>query len=229
MKRVFNKRSERIRNPASDDPLADPTLIGYARVSTDEQNLDMQIAALLRAGVHADHIHTEKVSGVASQRPGRDLALKDAREGDTFVVWRLDRVGRSLLDLLQFVQKLDTMGVKFKSLQDSIDTGTPAGRVMFAMLGAFAQFERDVIAERTRAGVARARERGQKFGQPPKVHKDNYREIEEAIHRGERMADIAKRHGMSQGCLRMWYPADALTRIRAHGPRQQPPKQKRKQ
>lgn len=204
-------------------------LIGYARVSTDEQNLDMQIAALERAGVHRDHIHTEKVSGVAARRPGRDLALKDCRAGDTFVVWKLDRVGRSLLDLLHFVQKLESRGIAFRSLQDSIDTKTPAGRVMFAMLGAFAQFERDLIAERTRAGVARARERGQHFGQPAKVTEANRLEIETAIHNGERIADIAARHGMSEGCLRTWYPRAVLEEIRRSGPLAERPKQKRKQ
>lgn len=203
-------------------------LIGYARVSTDEQNLDMQITALERAGVHRDHIHTEQVSGVASRRPGRDLALMDCRRGDTFVVWRLDRVGRSLLDLLHFVQRLDERGIKFRSLQDSIDTSTPAGRVMFAMLGAFAQFERDLIAERTRAGVARARERGQRFGQPAKVTEDNRLAIEQAIHAGEPMPEIAKRHGMSEGCLRTWYPRAVLEQIREHGPLPERPKQKRK-
>lgn len=203
-------------------------LIGYARVSTEEQNLDMQVAALEKAGVHRDHIHVEKVSGVAKRRPGRDLAVKDMREGDTLVVWKLDRVGRNLRDLLAFLDMLEERGIGFRSLQDSIDTSTPAGRVMLAMLGAFAQFERDLISERTRAGVRQAKADGKKFGQPPKVTPENHVAIERAIHKGEPLTSIAKRYKMSVGCLRTWYPRPVLDWVREHGPLAEPPKQKRK-
>lgn len=201
--------------------------MGYARVSTEDQNLDMQIAALERAGVHPDHIHVEKVSGVAKRRPGRDIALKDMREGDTLVVWKLDRVGRNLRDLLTFLDMLEERGIGFKSLQDSIDTSTPAGRVMLAMLGAFAQFERDLISERTRAGVRQAKADGKKFGQPAKVTAQNHKQIEQAIYDGEPIPSIAARFGMSEGCLRTWYPRTILEHIREHGPLPAPPKPKR--
>lgn len=191
--------------------------------------MDMQRNALIRAGVHPDHIHVEHASGVAVKRPGRDLALKDMRAGDTFVVWKLDRVGRSLRDLLAFMQKLDDMEIAFKSLTEHFDTSTPTGKVMLAVAGAFAQFERDIIAERTRAGVRNAKAEGKVFGQPPKVHKDNYRAIEAAIAAGERVGDIAKRYGMSEGCLRTWYPRARLDEIREHGIRPSPPKQKRQE
>lgn len=220
-------RTKTTKPPADD--VSDPTLIGYARVSTIEQNLDMQIAALTRAGVHPDHIHVEQVSGVSSKRPGRDLALKDARPGDTFVVWKLDRVGRSLLDLYTFVMDLDREGIAFRSLTESIDTKTPIGKFSLAVLAAAAQFERDQIQERTREGVRRAKECGKVFGQPPKVTDANRMEIEQAIHAGERIADIAERHGMSEGCLRTWYPRAILEQIRRSGPLKVRPKQQRKQ
>lgn len=216
------------RKPPVTDEITDSTLIGYARVSTAEQNLDMQIAALERAGVHRDHIHVESVSGVASKRPGRDLAVKDARPGDTFVVWKLDRVGRSFVDLYTFVTDLEKRGVGFRSLTEYIDTKTPIGRFALAMLAASAQFERDQIQERTKTGVARAKERGKRFGQPPKVHERNHKKIEAMIHSGADLRKIAKQFGMSLGCLRSWYDRHDLEEIRASGPREHPPVQNRK-
>jgi DNA invertase Pin-like site-specific DNA recombinase len=193
----------------------DMTLIGYARVSTEEQNLDMQTAALVRAGVHPDNIHCEKVSGVATKRPGRDAALKSCRPGDTLVVWKLDRVGRSLLDLLSFMQRVEAAGIGFRSLQDSIDTTTPAGRVMLAMLGAFAQFERDLISQRTRAGVEQAMARGVKFGQPKKLTDDKKVVLEQMLRDGLTVQQCASQLKMSEATIRKQYPRAVLDRIRA--------------
>lgn len=197
----------------------DHSLIGYARVSTDEQSLDMQIAALVRAGVDPSNIFSETVSGVATKRPQRDFAVRQCRAGSTLVVWKLDRVGRSLLDLLNFVQGLERQGIGFKSLQDSIDTQTPAGRVMLAMLGAFAQFERDLIAQRTKAGVARAQERGVKFGQPSKWTPETIRKVEAGIRAGKRVAEVALDAGLAEATIRLRYNASALEQLRAKGKR----------
>src|SRR5262245_54819908 len=119
-----------------------PRMIGYARVSTREQNLEGQIDDLLAAGVRKDNLWVEKVSGASSKRPMRDLAIIDAREGDTFVVWRLDRLGRNALDLYKRVQELQARGVKFKSLRENFDETTAVGKLMFGMFAVFAQFER---------------------------------------------------------------------------------------
>lgn len=192
----------------------DRNLIGYARVSTEEQNLDLQIDALIRAGVDPLNIFSEKISGVSLKRPERDFAVKQCRSGSTFVVWKLDRVGRSLLDLLSFVQSLERQGIGFKSLQDSIDTTTPAGRVMLAMLGAFAQFERDLIAERTRAGVARAMSRGVKFGQPTKVTPEIKKQIEAGIANGDSIKEIAKRLDLAEATIRLRYNRNQIQKIR---------------
>ena len=189
-------------------------LVGYARVSTEEQNLDMQVAALRRAGVRADAIHTEKTSGVALRRPGRDIAVKMCREGDTLVVWKLDRIGRSLYDLLTFMRDLEAKGINFWSLQDSIDTKTPAGRVMLAMLGAFAQFERDLIAERTRAGVARAKERGVKFGRESKLTPAVRKEFERRYRAGESVPEIAVAMKISEPTFRRVYNGPMLAELR---------------
>lgn len=194
-------------------------LVGYARVSTEEQNLDMQIAALRRAGVRADAIHTEKTSGVAMRRPGRDIAVKMARPGDTLVVWKLDRIGRSLYDLLTFMRELEEKEINFWSLQDSIDTKTPAGRVMLAMLGAFAQFERDLIAERTRAGVARAKERGVKFGRESKLTADVRSEFEKRYRAGQSVPEIALALKISEPTFRRHYPGAVLAELRAEKPK----------
>jgi DNA invertase Pin-like site-specific DNA recombinase len=133
-------------------------------VSTEEQNLDMQIQALLRAGVHADNIHTDKVSALALKRPGLQLALKDAVEGDVIVVWKLDRFGRSVRDVLNRIEELEDRGVGFRSLTETFDTTTPMGLMILTMLAGFAQFERDMTAARTKAGIARAKENGKTFG-----------------------------------------------------------------
>lgn len=139
-------------------------LVGYARVSTEDQDLSMQTAKLLAAGVHPDNLHVDKVSAVAKRRPGLEDALKDCVAGDTLVVWKLDRFGRSVLDLLTRIKALQDRGVGFRSLTDNIDTNTPIGNLILVLLSAIAQFERDLIAERTKAGIAQRKAEGHKFG-----------------------------------------------------------------
>jgi DNA invertase Pin-like site-specific DNA recombinase len=141
-------------------------LIGYARVSTNEQNLDLQRDALLKAGVSAKDIYTDKVTGVKAERPGLTLALSHLREGDTLVVWRLDRLGRSLKHLIETVTTLREQGISFKSLTENIDTSTATGILVFQIFGALAEFERNLIKERTVAGLQAARARGRTGGRP---------------------------------------------------------------
>lgn len=199
----------------------DPTLVGYVRVSTEEQNADMQVHALIRRGVHPDNIHSDLgVSGVAARRPGRELALRQLREGMTLVVWKLDRVSRSLLDLLLLLQDLDKRGVGFLSLQDSIDTRSPIGKVMLAVLGAFAEFERDMIAARTRAGVKRAQERGVRFGQPTKITDEVRAKIDGWLAEGMSVPEIVKRFKaerfkLAESTIRKYWRAEEIARARA--------------
>ena len=142
-------------------------LIGYARVSTAEQNLHAQKDALKAAG--CKRIYTDTVSGAKARRPGLDQALEHCREGDTLVVWKLDRLGRSLPHLVETIRQLQENDIGFKSLQESIDTNTSGGKFIFHLSASLAEFERDLIRERTKAGLAAARARGRKGGRPPGV------------------------------------------------------------
>ena len=148
--------------------------VGYARVSTFEQNLDLQKDALKKAG--CKKIFVDKVSGVAAARPGIEDAISYLREGDTLVVWRLDRLGRSLKHLIELVGHLEGKNIGFHSLQESIDTSSSGGRLVFHFFGALAEFERNLIQERTKAGLAAARARGKKGGRP-KALNDQQREL----------------------------------------------------
>lgn len=138
-------------------------LVGYARVSTVEQNLDLQIAALTAAGC-AEILTDQGLSGADFQRPGLRKALRHLKSGDMLVVWRLDRLGRSLVDLIQTVNGLSKRGCEFRSLTESIDTSSSGGRLVFHMMGAMAEFERAIISERTKAGMEAARARGSRIG-----------------------------------------------------------------
>jgi DNA invertase Pin-like site-specific DNA recombinase len=139
--------------------------IGYARVSTKDQNLDLQIDALKKAG--ADEIHTEIVSGAKTERPVLAETLRQLRSGDVLVIWKLDRLGRSLRHLIELVPMLIEKGVGLLSLHDHIDTTTPHGRLTFNIFASLAEFERDIIRERTQAGLTAARARGRHGGRPP--------------------------------------------------------------
>jgi DNA invertase Pin-like site-specific DNA recombinase len=139
-------------------------LIGYARISTSEQSLDLQLDALERAGV--EKVFSDVASGAKAARPGLDQALSHVREGDTLVVWKLDRLGRSIRHLIDTIKLLDERKVGFKSLQESIDTTTSGGRLVFHIFCSLAEFERDLVSERTHAGLHAARARGRKGGRP---------------------------------------------------------------
>jgi len=139
-------------------------LIGYARVSTDDQNLDLQKDALKNAG--CDKIYEDQISGAKADRPGLTTVLEYAREGDVIVIWRLDRLSRSLKDLIEMVTLLDSKGIGLKSIHESIDTSSSTGKLVFHIFGALAEFERNLIRERTQAGLQAARARGRKGGRP---------------------------------------------------------------
>ena len=139
-------------------------LVGYARVSTDDQNLDLQRDALDKAG--CEKTFTDVMSGSQKERTGLQELLAFCREGDTLVVWKLDRLGRSLQHLIETVQELQKRGIGFKSLEESIDTTTSGGKLIFHVFGALAEFERDIIRDRTIAGLVSARARGRKGGRP---------------------------------------------------------------
>src|SRR5260221_7132216 len=145
-------------------------LIGYTRVSTHDQTVNLQQDALEKAG--CAKIFTDTITGSTFERKGLDEALAYVREGDTFVVWRLDRLGRSLRDLIDTVTRLNNRQIEFRSLTENIDTTTPGGKLIFHIFGALAEFERDLIRERTNAGLAAARARGRKGGRPRKLKTD---------------------------------------------------------
>lgn len=142
-------------------------LVGYARVSTQEQTLDLQLDALRKAG--CDRIFTDTISGAKQERKGLNEALEFMRAGDTIVVWRLDRLGRSLKHLIETVTALADRRVGFKSLTEQIDTTTSGGKLIFHVFGALAEFERDLIKERTQAGLQAARSRGRQGGRPRRL------------------------------------------------------------
>lgn len=138
--------------------------IGYARVSTDDQSLSLQLDALQGAG--CERVFEDKISGAKAERPGLAAALSQLRGGDTLIVWRLDRLGRSVADLLHLVGEIQAAGAGFESLTEKIDTTGAAGRLVFHVFAAFAEFERNLIRERTNAGLVAAKARGRQGGRP---------------------------------------------------------------
>lgn len=143
--------------------------IGYARVSTKDQSLNLQIDALKKAG--CQKIYSEQISGAKSDRSQLQEMISHLREGDIVIVWKLDRLGRSLRDLVNLVSKFQESGIGFLSLQDNIDTTTPTGKLTFHIFAALAEFERDIISSRTKAGLEAARARGRKGGRPKGLSK----------------------------------------------------------
>jgi DNA invertase Pin-like site-specific DNA recombinase len=185
-----------------------PRLVGYARVSTDDQNLDMQISALVNAGVHEENIHSEHRSAVAERRPKLMMALHDARQGDTFVVWKLDRLARDMTDLLGFMKHFEDHGIAFRSLTEGVDTSTPAGKLLFHVIGALAQFERDLVVERTNAGIAAHRARGGKIGQPKKIAGKKRERVIAMLKAGKKVVTIAAAVGVSPATIYNNFSAD---------------------
>lgn len=199
------KRPRRVEQPP---PPAGPRLVGYARVSTADQNLDLQIDALKKAGVHPDNIHEDYASGAKANRRGLLNAMRDAREGDTFLVWKLDRFGRDLPELLRNIERLSKDGIGFRSLTETvIDTTTAMGKLVLHVMGAVAQFERDMTRERTSAGMRSAAARGVRMGAEPKLKPKQKEEVERLLRNSNlTVRAIAKRFKVSPGTIYNQFP-----------------------
>lgn len=182
-------------------------LIGYARVSTQDQNLELQVDALAKAG--CKKIFDDKISGSRADRPGLAKALEMLREDDTLVVWKLDRLGRSVKNLVNLVGELHKQGVQFKSLTDAIDTGTPSGRFFFHVMASLAEMERELTVERTRAGLEVARQLGRKGGRKRQMTDSKIESAKKLLANGVPPRDVAKNLGVSVPTLYRWIPASA--------------------
>jgi DNA invertase Pin-like site-specific DNA recombinase len=170
---------------------AEMAMIGYARVSTQDQNLSLQLDALKAAG--CQHIFEDRASGAKADRPGLVASIAYVRAEDILVVWKLDRLGRSLTHLIDTVTALDARGVGLRSLTEAMDTTTPGGRLIFHLFGALAQFERDLIRERTRAGIEAAAKRGRKGGRDPVVTDEKLSRARALIALGLNVREVAAR------------------------------------
>lgn len=182
-------------------------LIGYARVSTQDQNFDLQCAALTKAG--CQKIFEDKTSGSRAERPGLTKALEMLRDGDTLVVWKLDRLGRSVKHLVDVVGELTKQNVHFMSLTDSIDTSTPSGRFFFHVMASLADMERVLTVERTRAGLEVARQLGRKGGRKRQMTDSKIASAKKLLANGIPPRDVAKNLGVSVPTLYRWIPASA--------------------
>ena len=180
-------------------------MIGYARVSTQDQNLELQAEALEKVG--CKKIFDDKISGNKAERPGLSKALEMLREGDTFVVWKLDRLGRSVKHLVEFVGGLHKKGIQFKSLTDNIDTKTSSGRFFFHVMASLAEMERDLTVERTRAGLEIARQLGRKGGRKRKMTDSKIESAKKLLANGVPPRDVAKNLNVSIPTLYRWIPA----------------------
>jgi DNA invertase Pin-like site-specific DNA recombinase len=193
-------------------------IIGYARVSTEEQNLDLQIQALERAGcerIFSDH----GISGAVQSRHGLDGALATLKAGDKLVVWRLDRLGRSLSHLVQLMEKLGRRKVRFHSVSESIDTTSSGGRLVFHMMAALAEFERSLISERTRAGMAAAKARGRRMGRAPALNMPQRDEARRLIDQEHwTIEKVAMHFGVHPCTLTRHLRSDDERRLRSEAP-----------
>ena len=172
-----------------------PRLVGYARVSKDEQNLALQLDALKAARCNTELVFVDKVSGAKANRPGLDACMKELRNGDVLMVWRLDRLGRSMTHLISIIEDLKQKGIGFRSISDGVvDTTSPSGELVFNIFSALAQFERRLIQERTKAGLDAARARGRKGGRKPLAIDDPRILMAKTMHnnKGMKISDICK-------------------------------------
>ncbi|MDP9127105.1 MAG: recombinase family protein [Pseudomonadota bacterium] len=172
---------------------------GYARISTIDQNADMQLKALQRAG--CKKIFKDELSGATTKRPALLRCLKSLKDGDTLIVWKLDRLARSVRDLITIVEDFEKRGIAFGSLTEEINTTTPGGTLIFHIFAALAQFERGLIIERTREGMKAARARGVKSGPPPKLTRQQIDHAKKLIDSGQRREDVADLFKVSRTTL----------------------------
>ena len=189
-------------------------LVGYARVSTTDQNLDFQRDALKVAG--CERTFTDTASGAKMERPGLTQLLTECRSGDTLVVWKLDRLGRSLPHLVETVREMEAKGIGFKSLQENIDTTTSGGKLIFHIFASLAEFERDLIRERTNAGLSAARARGRKGGRPKGVMDTNKQKAALALKNdtSRSVSEICEILGVSRNTYYKYIRSEATKPIR---------------
>jgi DNA invertase Pin-like site-specific DNA recombinase len=185
-------------------------LVGYMRVSSvdDRQSVDLQRDALLASGVDERHLHQDKASGARDDRPGLKACLEDLRSGDCLVVWKLDRLGRSLSHLLTIVTALKQQGVAFRSLTEQMDTTTPHGELLFSIFGALAQYERALTKERVVAGLAAAKRRGRMGGRPLALDPEKIEQIIAALEGGASKASVCRTFKVARSTL-----IDTLARV----------------
>ena len=190
-------------------------LVGYMRVSTSDerQSVDLQRDALLSAGVDERHLHQDRASGARDDRPGLKGCVADLRTGDILVVWKLDRLGRSLSHLIRIVEELKQRGVAFRSLTEAIDTTNSHGTFLFNLFGTLAEYERALITERVNAGLAAARRRGRKGGRPPSIDAEKIDQILAALEAGTSKASICRSFKVPRSTL-----IDTLKRTGWTGP-----------
>lgn len=181
-------------------------LIGYARVSTEEQNLELQLDALKRAG--CDEIFSDRASGSRIQRPGVEQALDKLQRGDCLVVWKLDRLGRSVKDLVSLADRFRLDGVDLRCLSDGIDTSTSTGRFFFHVMSAFAEMERELIRERTKAGLVAAASRGRKGGRPRAMTEEKRLQAQAMLSEGQSVAAVAEQLQVSSPTIYRYFPGN---------------------
>lgn len=186
--------------------------VGYARVSTDEQNLDLQLAALEKA--ECSRVFMDQgLSGKGFDRPGLLAALESVKSGGQLVVWRLDRLGRSLPQLIQFVEALGHKNAEFQSLTENIDTSSSGGRLIFHIMGALAEFERALISERTRAGMEAARRRGSQIGRRSALTPRQIHQVVFAARTGADVNDLAAEYGVTSRTIRKYIKSNTINLI----------------
>ena len=183
-------------------------LIGYARVSTSDQNLDLQKETLLKIG--CERIYEDEISGTIKERPGLNETLEMLRAGDTLVVWKLDRLGRSVKNLISLISDLNSKDIHFKSITDSIDTSTPSGRFFFHVMASLAQMERELIVERTKAGLDAAKKLGRVGGRKRKMTNSKINSAKKLLASGVVPKDVAQNLGISVATLYRWIPANSI-------------------
>jgi DNA invertase Pin-like site-specific DNA recombinase len=180
-------------------------LVGYARVSTQDQNLELQLSALKNIG--CEKLYRDQMSGTKNNRPGLQLALEVLRKGDTLVVWKLDRLGRTVKGLIDLVNKLHEDDIHFKSITDNVDTSSTSGRFFFHVMASLAQMERELVAERTKAGLAAAKLQGRIGGRKRKMTRSKIESAKKLLASGILPKDVAHDLSISIPTLYRWIPA----------------------
>ncbi len=181
-------------------------IIGYIRVSTNDQNSDLQRQALM--SIKCEQIFEDRISGKIASRPGLKRALKSLQHGDTLVVWKLDRLGRSVKNLIALISQLHERGIHFRSLTDSIDTSTAMGRFFFHIMSALSEMERELIVERTVAGLAAARAQGRIGGRPKALTRYQYQQIDRLLQKGYRRQQLAVIYNIGLSTLYRYFPVN---------------------